>query len=55
MTIVMIASASYFFYCCKKSKNVVNLKEARDINARAIQATIQRYGRITAAVFYDIK
>ena len=51
--IIFVAGAVIIFNGCKKTDHSVNNKETEDTKAKAIQATIERYGRVTAPIIFQ--
>ena len=51
--IIFVAGAVIIFNGCKKTDHSANNKEAEDTRAKAIKATIERYGHVTAPIIFQ--
>jgi hypothetical protein len=51
--LLLLTAIGFTINGCKKTDTAVNNTEAENAKAKAIQATIERYGRITAPVIYQ--
>ena len=51
--IAFIAAITLALYSCKKNTAPANNEDAATAKAKAIQATIERYGRVTAPVIFQ--
>src|SRR5258706_14050659 len=51
VAILLISIFALLFKSCKKIENAANKNEAADYKAKVIQATIERYGRVTEIIY----